>query len=160
LAPCSQKGFTLLEMMVVTVLIAITITFVTLELQQDDNQIARLEARRFLALLEQLREESVLQAKVLAVTVDSRERSYRFDVVSDSSVALDGDIFRQRKLPETLDLQLEVAKTADTTSQPVVLVFPDGSISGFALSILGETQQYSVVSDTAGNLDLTSAVIQ
>ena len=65
-----QGGFTLLEIMVVVVLIALTVTLVGMNLGRDTDQIAQLEATRFARLLSQVRDESVLTGKSYAIELN------------------------------------------------------------------------------------------
>ena len=64
-----QSGFTLLEIMVVVFLIALTAGVVSLNFRHDKSQLVEVEARRFAALVEQMCQESIIQARVLAVTL-------------------------------------------------------------------------------------------
>ena len=98
-----QRGFTLLEIMVVVVLIALTVTLVGLNLNRDLDQIAGLEAERFAKLLEHLRYESVLTGKSYAIEVDEQKKIYRFLESSDKWLPIkNDDLLRPRKIPDFL----------------------------------------------------------
>jgi len=75
--PRAQRGFTLLELMVVLVIVSIILTFVTLTAGGDPRaeQLQR-ETRRLAALLEMASEEAVLSSQQLAVRFS--EEGYEF----------------------------------------------------------------------------------
>ena len=101
------RGFTLLELLVVLVLIGIIVSFAVLSIGDGGRQ-ERLkqEAQRVHALFALASEEAVLRSLELGVIV--QRQGYRF-VVYDGEAwqPLGGDdMFRDRSLPETLEVSL------------------------------------------------------
>ncbi|MFC1524058.1 type II secretion system minor pseudopilin GspH [Thermodesulfobacteriota bacterium] len=101
---CS-RGFTLLELMVVLFIIGIIIGAATLSVDTRDEDIAT-EARRFAALVELASDEAVLKAEEYAVQFDPE--GYGFTAFTENGWAEmeDIEIFRRRKLPDGLDVEL------------------------------------------------------
>jgi general secretion pathway protein H len=67
--PCAFRrcrGFTLVEVLVVVLLIAIAVSFVTVNLGTDDREILRGEAVRLAAGLQQARDEAVVTRSAIA----------------------------------------------------------------------------------------------
>lgn len=157
--PRRARGFTLLEIMVVVVLIGITATLISLNLRPDVERQAELEARRFAGLLEQLREESILAGRAMAVEIDSKDRSYRFFVARDGWQPLERDeMLRRRQLPEFLSLQLELAEAAADDATNRIVCQPGGEITPFTLIVRARESAYRVTLDAAYNLAVDRVV--
>lgn len=75
------SGFTLMEMMLTVGLIALTATFVGLSISGPDTRTVRLEAQRFVALLNLAQDESILTGRPIVLHVDAANRSYQFEVL-------------------------------------------------------------------------------
>ncbi len=153
------RGFTLLEIMVVVLLIGITVTLVSLSLGRDADQIAELEARRFMALVEHVREESILTGRTLGIEVVEQERRLRFVAAGDPWTPIEGDdTLRERRLPEAIALRLELPAqaTAGRTGErgAIIVVESMGEIAPFVLTVIGETDAFMVTLDAAQNLQL------
>jgi type II secretory pathway pseudopilin PulG len=74
----SYAGFTLLEMMLTVGLIALTATFVGLNFGSSVTKLAKLEAKRFVALLNLAQDESIVSGRPIILTVDADNHSYQF----------------------------------------------------------------------------------
>ena len=98
-----QKGFTLIEMMVVLIIVGLIATMMVVSLnthkieEKMETQMIRLQALVTLA-----QEEAILQGQVMALAIS--ENTYRFDVrnVEDGSwsAVVDEKIFRERAVEE------------------------------------------------------------
>lgn len=105
----AQRGFTLLEILVVIVIIGVMVSMVTLSVgllgvdREADEQ-----ARRFWAVLRQAREEAELQAIDLAVFVGTSDYEFlRFDTRRNEwQPVVDDKLYAQRTLPEGLRFRL------------------------------------------------------
>lgn len=86
-----MRGFTLLEMMLTVGLIAVTATFVGLNINQSDTQLANLEAKRFIALLNLAQDESILTGRPIMLTVDASARRYHFSPIEATAVFLQSE---------------------------------------------------------------------
>jgi len=138
-----QMGFTLLEIMVVVVLIAISASFVILNLQRDVDQVAEREARRFALLVAQARDESILSGRPYAVEVNTADHWYRFFVFQSDWVAVDNDdVFRRRRIPEDLQVAFEVQEGPEAKGR--LMIEGLGEITPFELSLRGDSRTYTV----------------
>jgi general secretion pathway protein H len=103
------RGFTLLEILVVIVIIGVMVSMVTLSvgLLGGDRE-ADEETRRFWAVLRQAREEAELQAIDLAVFVGTSDYEFlRFDTRRNEwQPVVDDKLYAQRTLPEGLRFRL------------------------------------------------------
>ncbi|MBT8135467.1 MAG: type II secretion system minor pseudopilin GspH [Gammaproteobacteria bacterium] len=104
------RGFTLLELMVVIVIVGVLVSLAVMSL--GDNAARRLEeeATRFGSLLRLAADEAVLQGRDIGVVID--ESSYSFHVIDDQfgqwqPMAADR-LFRQRNMIEGIRLELAI----------------------------------------------------
>ncbi len=86
-----MSGFTLLEMMLTVGLIALTATFVGISISSSDSRVARLEAERFVALLNLAQDESILTGRPIVLTVDANTRQYTFAVLDFNAASFDAE---------------------------------------------------------------------
>ncbi len=99
----SGCGFTLIEMLVVLLIMAVVAGLVTAIARPDDRAVLRVEAERLARLLDMATEESRLSGKSIAWTSDGR--GYRFWRYRDGagwSEIRDTDVLRERILPPAM----------------------------------------------------------
>ncbi len=65
-------------MMLTVGLIALTATFVSINVGQSDAKIGLLEAKRFVALMNLAQDESIMTGRPINLTVEASENSYQF----------------------------------------------------------------------------------
>lgn len=157
-----QRGFTLLELLVVVVIIAILLatallstSFTSMERNLEE------EARRFAALVSYAREEAILQTRDLGIQVE--EGQYRFMVLDSLTgrwVNADFDeVLRMRQLPDSIEASLWIegagfdlgdpeAEDSDPGELPQVFILSSGEVSPFEL-ILSSGQSPVRVTVTA-----------
>lgn len=107
-----QSGFTLLELLVVVVIVAILFTYTTLAIRSDSAEdIIRHEAQRIERLVELALEESILRGEEYGIEFSLN--SYRFLRFEENRwTPLSGDkILRERELPLDMELELRLEET-------------------------------------------------
>ncbi|MFM9881827.1 MAG: type II secretion system minor pseudopilin GspH [Burkholderiales bacterium] len=135
-------GFTLIEILVVMVLIAIVVSLATVRFQRDDRQILRDEALRLASLLTHARDEAITTGVALGWRTDGS--GYRFMRRGASreweDLAAD-DILRPRTLPSPIQfIGVEVAdpgtqarakSSGQSEANPVVVFLPSAANKPF-----------------------------
>ncbi|WP_325891146.1 type II secretion system minor pseudopilin GspH [Grimontia sp. NTOU-MAR1] len=156
-------GFTLLEILLVMVLLAISAVIVVPNLPQNKNDDAKEEAQRFFQLIQLWTEQSLLTGQTLGLNVD-KDGYQLLRLTREDWVPMEQD----RKvtsvtLPEGLELDLEVSgfvaeedrlfdreslfdeeMFADEESkppQPQVLLMGNGEIIPFTLTIVADDKR-------------------
>ena len=105
----TQKGFSLLELLVVIVIISILFTFTTLAIRgTSPEELIQTEAQRLDRLLQLASEEAIL--KGMEYGLEFKTSSYRFLVYFEGSwQPLEADkLLRERMLPENMEIELMV----------------------------------------------------
>jgi general secretion pathway protein H len=119
----TSRGFTLIEILVVIVLIAIAATLVTVKMQPDDRALLREEAIRLAALLTQARDEAVMTGS--SIGWRGANDSYRFYKRNEERLwqAVERDeVFHPRALPpEVRLLEVEIGEVKAPAEHMLVL---------------------------------------
>jgi type II secretion system protein H len=134
-----QSGFTLLEIMVVVFLIALTVGIVSINFRHDTSQIVETEARRFAALVEQMCQESVVQGRLLAVTTEG-STAYRF--VSFEEV------------PEDISMNLDVEEDSTAKENSYLRCEPDGFMTPFSAVFDLDGVRYRVLTNELRKIEI------
>jgi type II secretory pathway pseudopilin PulG len=123
------------EILVVVLLIGITVSLVSLRLGHDPKKLAEDEARRFAALLDHLRDESLQTGAVYALELDANGRGYRFLRPNPKWEPVPRDsVLRPRTLAEPLRATLDTPG-APPGSPAWIVVYPNGEVSAFRFRV-------------------------
>ena len=107
--PSSSRGFTLIEVLVVVIIVAtvVSIALLSVSVGGDDAELDR-EGRRLASLIETIQDEAVLQGREFGIEfMTSSYRFVEFDPLTRqwSEIPFD-DLYRLRRLPEGLEFEL------------------------------------------------------
>ena len=148
-----SRGFTLLELMVVIVLIGVLAGMVSFAMGPNPAREARQQAEDFIRVVQQLRERAVLDGQEYGVRVQPRGyQALRLESLGWTAVSA------LQRLPENLTLGLEqdghVLTLDDTQGPPQLLMLSSDEISPFRLfiKVAGQTISQVVSDGIAGPL--------
>jgi general secretion pathway protein H len=161
----SNKGFTLIEIMVVIVIIGVVVSFITLAINNGGStpQLQQEEAQRLASLLTLANQEAILQAKELGVAFTSE--GYRFyEWRGLQWQALNNhDLFHPRTLPSTIQLVFYLAneplQLAATGEKPQLLLLSSGEFTPFEIRLIAKSNQrkyYRLTGDVTGTVSIQS----
>ncbi len=102
-----NKGFTLIELLVVIVLLGIVTSFAVLSMGSGSaERKMEEEAKRLHALIKLVREESIIQAKEIAMEINKQE--YMFLEYKDKKwIPLTNKIFHARSIKDELEFRVD-----------------------------------------------------
>ncbi len=159
-----DKGFTLIEIMVVIVIIGVILSFATLSVG-DGGQARQLEqeAQRLASLLKLASQESIMQSKEMGVFFETD--SYQFSVWHEQkwqTFMAREDIFRPRRLPVGMQIEFhlegEPIHLNDTkTGTPQLLLLSSGEITPFEVIFITEsddTLRYQLTGTAIGEMSI------
>jgi general secretion pathway protein H len=136
----SAQGFTLVEVMVVVVIIAIIINVAVISFSNNprSDQLNK-ESTRLKSLIEIAGEEALLRSTLIGV--DIAEQRYGFlRLVEGEWQPLDDDLFRERNLPD--ELKLTIVSSQQTSDEeddkkrtPEIILLNSGEMTPFDLKI-------------------------
>lgn len=166
----SQTGFTLIEVLVVTIILGIALSLAVANLIPDEREKVRIESERVLVLLEQIRDESAMSGKAIAVEV--KDNSMQFFERDQKSVetkwlpleALNGNAVAAREFASGTigelymgSLSSNSARSNDT--ETIATFQPAGVAAPFDVKIQSATSAINTQTirvDALGNLSLVA----
>ncbi len=178
-----SRGFSLIEILVVVVIIAIvsSIAILSLGLLGDDRELET-EARRLASLVEVAQDEAMMQGREYGL--EFMKGSYRFveydPFTNQWKELVDDEMFRLRELPDDVEFDLflegqrilleldptEIKEPDEESSMlgandsyvPHVLIFSSGDLTPFELAVTRRMTDQSFVleADLAGNIEVSS----
>jgi len=158
-----QRGFTLLELMVVLVIIGVLLSFVGLSTGGDSRaeQMKR-EAMRLIALIDMASEQAVLRSEQLAIRFGDSDYEFMLLQAGKWAALQDDGPLRARELPKGIELRLELEENpppglqAEDAEAPQVFLLSSGEMTPFMLTFSApESEQRFVVKATLlGRLEL------
>jgi general secretion pathway protein H len=135
-----MRGFTLLEVLVVVVIIAVLITFVSLSLGNNQHKVLEQEAQRLYALLKLTAHESISNTAEMGVYLGEDHYQFYRLYQGQWQVLDKDDVLSSHQLPdfiqldvnvEGVDLPADVSVTDFINDNPQVLFFTDGELTPF-----------------------------
>lgn len=115
-----QRGFTLIELMVVSLVVVLITSTIALKLTSGGKKALHEEARRMNALVRLASERALLQGRDVGMVVENNGyRFFLFDVAQRQWLDLSTDrVFRPRTLPENMRIELAVEESEVTWPEP------------------------------------------
>ncbi|MBL4852218.1 MAG: type II secretion system minor pseudopilin GspH [Gammaproteobacteria bacterium] len=163
-----QKGFTLLELIVVTLIIGLMIGVINLSSGLNRQHDVQEEIERLAALIDLAAQESIFKSTEIALEFE--ESSYRFlTLIENEWQPIEADrILRQRQLPAGLEIELFVEgerqeifsiETKDSEKKdipPRIFLLSSGEITPFEVSLKGADGDtlYTLIGRINGELEI------
>ena len=152
----ASRGFTLIEMLVVLLIMGLLIGLVSTITRPDDRGRLKIEADRLARLLELAGNESRLSGKAIAWTADGPGyRFWRFTEEAGWSEVRDEELFRPRTLPAGMTISGLRVETLTPRGEPGVfrLEFaPYGETLAFAIDLSLGAVHYQVTGSPIGEV--------
>ena len=129
-----QQGFSLIELLVVLVIIAMFSGMIVLSIGDNFSRELRTEAERFQRLVVAASDEAIYTSSQLGVVIDKNRYSLvRFDAISQSWLPFKGRAFRLHALPESMRViwAVEGFSRPGSDNAPQDISFGGGADSGF-----------------------------
>jgi general secretion pathway protein H len=150
-----QSGFTLIEIMVVVIIIAVMSVVVLSSLDGNNDRAARLQANRFMAVVNEVRDEAIISGDNFALIVDDKAGSYHFQSTRIQQQALVTDTLLKRRIIDkmvTLDWEVFEVLESDSGTETKVLITSLGEITPFEARFEGTDLSYLVLISQEGQL--------
>jgi general secretion pathway protein H len=147
------RGFTLLELLVVLVIVGITMGFITLKAMPDQQQRLQNEAQRLALLMQLARDEAILRNRPIAF--ESGSQGYRFLVREENTwQQLNDEMLRPRDYPQA-PLSLTISPAAAGEANPLRIVFGREPVDKpFVLTLASSNATASVRADGVGHFSV------
>lgn len=150
-----QSGFTLIEIMVVVIIIAVMSVAVVSSLNGNSDRAARLQANRFMAVVNEVRDEAVIAGDNFFLLVDDSAGTYRFESTRSQQQAVADTLLKSRSVDKKVTLDWEVYEVFDNDGETEerVLITSLGEITPFEARFKGTELSYDVIVNQEGQLE-------
>lgn len=148
-----QRGFTLIEMLVVLMIIGLFVGLVSAITRPDDRAVLRLEAERLAQLLDFAAAEALLTGKSIAWTGAASD--YRFWRAGDDanwSEIRDSELLRSRTLPQGVTVSGFRVENMRPQGAMRLEFAPQGSSLAFTIAMSLGTERYAVTGSPVGDV--------
>lgn len=133
-----QAGFTLIEIMIVVVIVAIITGAAVMSFPRDTSDLLKEEADRVHALLSLSQDEAILQSRELALGFNQSGYTF-FRLDNNAWSVYDDDVFKARQLPADLLSQLYLEGIpivlAKKLVKPQVFILSSGEMTPFVYEL-------------------------
>lgn len=148
-----NRGFTLIEMLVVLMIMGLFIGLVSTITRPDDRAVLQLEAERLSQLLDFAATEARLTGKSIAWTAD--ESGYRFWRADDGgnwTEILDNELLRARTLPQGVEVSDFHVENMRQQGAMRLEFTPQGSALAFTIGMSLGAVHYAVTGSPVGSV--------
>ena len=145
------RGFTLLELLIVMVIIGITLGMVSFNAMPDTRQILQTDAQRIALLLQLARDEAIIRNHSVAFEVEADR--YRFLMLDDQGwqVFVQDDVLREREF-ELSPVNIKLTPSIARPTHPLRIIFGREPVSKpFVLTLSIDDSRVSVRADGIGH---------
>jgi general secretion pathway protein H len=145
------RGFTLLELLVVMVIVGITLGAVSFNAMPSERQVLQNDAQRIALLLQSARDEAIVRNRPVAFEADPA--GYRFLLRDDNSwQPLIGDeLLRERQFKRS-PVSLSISPTAADQTAPLRIIFGREPVGiPFVLTLAVGDAQVAIHADGIGH---------
>jgi len=153
--PARARGFTLIEMLVVVLIIGIIVALAGAQLMRSPGEAVRDESEHLALLLQAARDEAILQGRVFAFGVGRDTYTFlRLDRDGKLKVTKDDAVLRPRQLPPGVVIEgLKIDGAESDGTQPKGVVFqPSGDLPAFTIVLAGGGARWSIVGSPDGTI--------
>src|SRR5262245_8812276 len=150
-----ERGFTLIETLVVVLIIAIIVALAGAQLMRSPGEAVRDESEHLALLLQAARDEAILQGRVFAFGAQSDAYQFlRLERDGKLKAAKDDALLRPRQLPPGVTIAgLKIEGAENDDAQPKGIVFlPSGDLPAFRIVLAGGGARWSVVGSPDGGI--------
>ena len=149
----NHRGFTLVEMLVVLMIMGLFLGLVSTITRPDDRALLRLEAERLMQLLDFAAAEAQLTGKSIAWTADGS--GYRFWRLGEDfawSEIRDSELLRARTLPQEMAVSGFRVENMRPQGAMRLEFAPQGSSLAFTIGMSLGTERYAVAGSPVGDV--------
>lgn len=134
-----NKGFTLIEIMVVVVIVAVLISAVALSFPPVGNKLLKENADRFVALMSLAQDEAILQSTELAVEITPNGYSF-YQNEGNTWVSFSDAPFSRRQMPKEISTKLlldgiSIDFEGRENDQPQIVILSSGEMTPFSYTL-------------------------
>lgn len=151
------RGFTLIEILVVIIILGIATVMATANLFQTDEEKLQQESEKLLAVLQIARDEAAFGGKVIAVTINDGQIQFLERDFADPSRWSRSTMaeLKSRALTDTFNARLQVGSASADAKDNHITFLPIGVAAPFEFVLRAPAGTRRISGDAIGNLRLS-----
>ena len=170
-----NRGFTLLEILIVVFIIGIVLSLVSLTIAPSEGRALSQEAKRIYLLMEMTREEAILNTQEMAFAVTGEGYAFQKFSAEGWQSLEDDSVLKERTLPEQIRMDLSIlgeevdlagieqaeaeaqeGEEAEVSVLSRIFFLSSGEVTPFELFLHYETEEdgMTIVGNELGELEL------
>lgn len=156
-----QRGFTLLELMVVILIIGLLLTMATMSVSTSTDKSLETEVKRFASLMKLASDEAILNASPIAAQIG--EKVYQFNIAGQ--IESEDRLFRPRNVADyiQLDVTIEDEKIdfddLEKDTMANIYILPSGEMTPFSVIFSRDDGlAYEVTGNFFGDIEFVGKV--
>lgn len=152
----------MIEVMVGVAIFAVLSAMVVSSIQSNGDRNAKLEAQRFVAVVNEIRDEAVISGKTFIMDMDEKGGEYGFTIQGGHEQDMTDSLIRARKLHKSVKLKWEIFEEFNEDdsdeeddvgdNEPRVYVTALGELTPFSARFGGENDDFVVTLNDEGVL--------
>jgi general secretion pathway protein H len=150
------RGFTLIEILVVLVIMAIMLALVAAKIGPDDKQALREEAKRIALLMEHTRDEALATGHSMAWSADGPNYRFYQYAKPDWAPLANDDVLRERSFPAYVTLTDLEINNQKAKLDDLVVFTPSGMNLPFRIVLDLKGERISVSGNHLGKITLNA----
>lgn len=153
MGPVRQRGFTLIEILVVLVIVGVMVGLIGVRMMPDDEGVLADEAQRLALLMEQTRDQAVASGEPIALSVEAG--GYRFwslDEDNQWAPRSGDDLLKDRTLAGGVRLQALQVNQASLAAGERLLFLPSGASAPFTADLVLNAAHVRIRGDSLGRV--------
>jgi general secretion pathway protein H len=153
-----ERGFTLLELMVVLVVFGISLSLVTPHFMKNDDDVLKEESMRLVALMEYAADLAGTEGHWLAwnPTVSGYRFLQRDDDKNVWQPIITDEVLRERQLPEGVHIMSANSQQAIDSSRTMIALSPSGIHAPFRIELAVGKSKRVVRGDLLGKVEVSN----
>lgn len=142
-----NRGYTLIELSLVILLIGIILVFVLPKLDNLGDSKLRTTARQLAGTIQSVYDESVIKKKPWQIVFDIASRTYTFSEVNDEEPSVISDASRETSLPGNVFIKdiVTEAEGKITEGKVILRFYPDGFVEKNTIHLSDGRKDYTLV---------------
>ncbi|MCW8931064.1 MAG: GspH/FimT family pseudopilin [Gammaproteobacteria bacterium] len=158
----NNRGFSLIEIMIVVLIIGISASMAILYIDNSDERL-KTEAKRILAMVQLARDDAIMTGQSMALTIDTSQgiAQYYFSKLENGKwISFSNKPYSVISLSHDIKIRSILSKKASSTSvndlenKELIHFLPTGETSEFQIWMNNENTEYILSSTILGELSL------